>query len=379
MKRWHVVLIIIILFGGWLVYWPLSPVQDIKMLVVNKTVPDATFREHRAIFWIAKHRRFSKPGGAFYRFDHDYLGYHPAAGKQETLTASDLADPDLLYLADSYGIYDYPEGFELYEKQLPYKIQDIKLLYGGLDLEEVKAVEDFSLKENKVIIGEHNIFGYPTYLDPEASLRLQAVFAVNYTGWLARYYSDLDQAAFWLKKSYEELYGQKWDLSGPGMVFIHEEVPSLGWRNDLVIITAEELTGPWPVINTSTAQLTGRTSQNIPYLYWVEVLEVLPEAKVLAYYDLPLADESRATLDKRGLPERFPALIHYNPTGAARRIYFAGDFADQLPALLTPRLTGSVRVQRFMSYLPGLPNEYRFYFQWYEPVLANIFYQSAGE
>lgn len=379
MRRWHVLLIFIVLLGSWLAHWPLSPCRDINMLVVDKTVPDNDFREHRAIFWIAEHRRFSKPDGSFYRAEKDFRGYHPASGKKETLTFSDLTDIDLLYLADSYGIYDYPEGFELYEAKLPFEIQDIKLLYGGLSLEEVKAVEEFALKENKVVIGEHNIFGYPTYLDPEASLRLQALFAVGYTGWLARYYSDLDQVAFWLKKSYEELYGKKWDLRGPGLVFIHEEVPSLGWRSDLVIITADELTGPWPVINTGTDRLAGKTSQNIPYLYWVEVLEVLPGAEVLAYYDLPLADEARTALNKRGLPERFPAMVHYNPSGAARRFYFAGDFADQLPALLTSRLAGSARVQRLMSYLPGFPNEYRFYFQWYEPVLTSILHQAAGE
>ena len=61
MKRWHLVLIIILLSGSWLVHWPLSPRQEIKLLVVNKTVPDTTFREHRAIFWVAEHRRFSKP------------------------------------------------------------------------------------------------------------------------------------------------------------------------------------------------------------------------------------------------------------------------------------------------------------------------------
>jgi len=66
-------------------------------------------------------------------------------------------------------------------------------------------------------------------------------------------------------------------------------------------------------------------------------------------------------------------MIKHNPPGEAKRIYFAGDFADQLPALLPPSLTGSASIQRFFSYLPGLPVQYRFYFQWYEPVLENIF------
>ncbi len=379
MKRWHLVLIIILLSGSWLVHWPLSPRQEIKLLVVNKTVPDTTFREHRAIFWVAEHRRFSKPGGDFYNFHHDYLGFHPATGEKQTLTLSELADADLLYLADSYGIYDYPGGFDLYEAQLPFEIQNIKLLYGGFDLNEVEAIEYFSTKENKRIIGEHNIFGYPTYLDPDASLRLQAVFAVSYTGWLGRYYSDLNDAAFWLKQLYEKIYGLEWDLRGPGMVFVREEVPSFSWRSDLVVVSGEELTGPWPVINYTAHPFKGRTSQNIPYLYWVEVLEPLPGAEVLAYYEIPLPDQARADLDRRSLPERFPAMISYTPPGEAKRFYFAGDFTDQLPALLTPRLTGSAKIQRFMSYLPGLPIEFRFYLQWYEPALSNILHDTAGD
>ncbi len=379
MRRWHIILIIVLLLGGWLIHWPLSSRQAIEMLVVNKTVPDEHFREHRAIFWIAEHRRFSKPDGAFYRAEKDFLGFHPETGNKETLSASDLENPDLLYLADSYGIYDYPEGFELYELQLPYKIQNIELLYGGFDLSEVEAVEEFAKNGDKIIIGEHNIFGYPTYLDPLASTRLQALFAVSYTGWLVRYYSDLNETAFWLKETYEKIYGKRWDLSGPGMVFVQEEVPSFNWRRDLVIITAEELTGPWPVISTEDHRITGRTSRNIPYLYWVEVLDVHPGAEVLAYYELPLASESRTALEIRGLPERFPALINFEPPGEARRIYFAGDFADQLPALLSPRLTGSAGIQRFMAYLPGLPTEFRFYFQWYEPVLNNILSDATGD
>ncbi len=379
MRRWHVILIIILLLGCWLLRWPLSPRQAIDMLVVNKTVPDEHFREHSAIFWIAEHRRFSKPDGSFYRMEKDYLGYHPETGKQETLTASDLENPDLLYLADSYGIYDYPEGFEIYELQLPHKIQDIELLYGGFALSEVEAIEEFAKNKNKIVIGEHNIFGYPTYIDPLASTRLQAVFAVSYTGWLARYYSDLNEMAFWLKAVYEKIYGKVWDLSGPGMVFIREEIPAFDWRSDLVIFTAEELTGPWPVINTDASRLAVRTSRNIPYLYWVEVLEVHPEAEVLAYYEMPLSGESRTALDKRGLPDRFPVLVQYNPPGEARRIYFAGDFADQLPALLSSRLTGSAGLQRFISYLPGLPVEYRFYFQMYEPLLTNILHDAGGQ
>jgi hypothetical protein len=379
MKRRHILLIILIFFSIWLLSWILSPKNDLALLVIDKTVPESDYREHRAIYWIAEHRHFSKPDGTFYRYDEDFLGYHPETGKKEILTSSDLEALDLLYLADSYGIYDYEEGLQQYEAQLPFEHQDIELIFGGFSLDEVEVIEQFAARENKYIIGEHNIFGYPTYTDPEASSRLQAVFAVNYSGWLARYYSDLNEAAFWLKELYEIIYGHEWDLGGPGMVFIGEEAPAMNWQRDLVIVTADQFNNPWPVIAIEEHSLNKGASNHVPYLYWVEVLEALPEANVLAYYELPLEEEAYTALARRGLPRRFPAVISYTPPGAATRFYFAGDFADQLPALLSPRLTGSVSFQRFMSYLPGLPVEYRFYFQWYEPVLNNILNDAVGD
>lgn len=379
MKRRHVLLILIFLFGGWLLIWPLSPKHSIKMLVVDKTVPEPDYREHRAIFWVAEHRRFTRPDGTFYCTDQDYLGFHPLDNRKEELRMADLEDVTLLYLADSYGIYDYEEGLARYEELLPHLHQDIELLYGGFSPTEVEAVEAYASKEGVSLVGEHNIFGYPTYLDPDASKRLQDLFALNYTGWLVRYYSDLNEAAFWLKELYSQIYGLQWDLSGPGLVFVREEVPAFEWRTDLVVITGDKFNGPWPVLRNYDHPLTSGALNNIPYLYWVEVLEVLPEAEILAYYELPLGEESRQALWVRGLPDRLPALIYYKPPGEALRIYFAGDFADQLPALLPPSLTGSAAKQRFFSYLPGLPVEYRFYFKWYEPVLANIFRETVKE
>lgn len=373
MKRWHLLLIFIILIGGWLALWPLGGRREISMLVVDKTVPEEDYREHRAIFWIAKHRRFTRPDGNFYSFERDYLGYHPLDERREQLRAVDLDDIDLLYLADAYGIYDYEEGLVVYEEQLPYEHQDIRLLYGGFNSSEVAVVENFAKREGAIIVGEHNIFGFPTSEQAHTARRLQKVFGVEYTGWLTRHYSNLDEAAFWLKELYSELYGLPWDLSGPGLVFVREENADFGWLRDLVIVQGDNMKGPWPVLTNTEHFLTGGAAEGVPYLYWVEVLEVGPQAETLAYLELPLAEEAYASLQQRGLPERLPALIYLDPPDKAERIYFAGDFADQLPALLPASLTGSAKKQRFFSYLPGLPVEYRFYFQWYEPVLTNIF------
>ncbi len=374
MRRRHVLAIIILIIGGYILAWHLQPAREIGMLVVDKTVPEMDYREHRAIFWIAHHHRFTGPEGDFYRADRDYLGYHPETGVKEELTLAHLTGVNLLYLADSYGIYDYEEGLEVYEEKLPYEHQDIELIFGGFDRDEAETAARFAAEEGNILVGEHNIFGYPTYLDPEAARILQDLFDVRYDGWLARYYHDLDQAAFWLKELYSRIYGLPWDLDGAGMVFIREEVPALDWYPDLVVVEKEDLTGPWPFIETGGHHLVDGASSGVPYLYWMEVLRVEENehTEVLAYYKPPVDEEARERLAARGLPGRFPAAVKHKPPGEAERIYFAGDFADQLPALLPPGLTGSAAIQRFLTYIPGLPEEHRFYFQWYEPVLANI-------
>ncbi len=375
MRRWHVLAILVFLIGSYFVTWFLLPTRDINMLVVDKTVPEPDFREHRAIFWVAEHLRFTDAEGGFYRTDRDYLGYHPHSERKEILKANDLRGIELLYLADTYGIYDYEEGLVEYEERLPFEHQDIDLIYGGFDRQEVTAITDYASEEGRIIIGEHNIFGYPTYLEAEAAVDLQDLFAVNYEGWLARYYADLNETAYWMKELYTRIYGREWDLQGAGMVFVREDVTGLGWYTDLVIIGQDQFNAPWPVVTSTDHRLLDGAALQAPYLYWVELLNVNvndEDIEILAYYELPVGEDARSALRTRGLPERFPAMIRHTPPGKAERIYFAGDFADQLPALLPPWLTGSAALQRFFSYLPGLPVEYRFYFQWYKPVLGNI-------
>lgn len=77
MRRRHVLAIFIILISSYILAWHLSPTREINLLVVEKTVPENNYREHRSIFWIAEHRHFTDRNGAFLRAESDYLGYLP--------------------------------------------------------------------------------------------------------------------------------------------------------------------------------------------------------------------------------------------------------------------------------------------------------------
>ncbi len=368
-------MIILFFAGGWY----LLPVTEIPYLVVDKTVPDENYREHQAIFWLAEHWRFAGKEGRFLNYREDYIGYHPVEDRKEELSAADLQDIRFLYLADSYGVYDYEEGLEEYELRLPYEYQPIELEYGGFSYEEVEVIREFARDENNILAGEHNIFGYPTYHDLAAAKALEEVFGLKYTGWLIRYFAELDEAAYWIKELYTTVYGKEWDLSGEGLIMVREEYPERDWFTDLLVFTNEELSGKLPrIVNTQHPLLKGAADQ-VPYLYWTEVVEPAAGSEVLAYYEIPLPDTDRADLKQRGLSAATPAVILNQPPGEGHRIYFTGDYADQLPALLPARMTGSALIQRIITYFPVIPAEYQFFFRWYAPVLKNMMLEAGGE
>jgi len=373
MKRWHIFSILLLILIIYFAIWFVTPTRALSLLVVDKTVPEPSYREHQAIFWLTKQWRMTNESGDFRKYEYDYLGYHPETGQRELLTEEALEGIELLYLADTYGIYNYEDGLTNYELRLPYELIDIDLIYGGLNTEEASVIKDYSTKKDHVLIGEHNIFGYPTYNFPGSSPIIQEVFGVNYSGWLVRYYEELEDVAYWVKLTYERIYGVELDLTGPGLVLVREGSRASGWFEDIVIFQDKDFNQQYPMIATEKEHpLTKGAAKRVPYLYWVEVLEADNAADVLAYYEFPLTDEASEKLKIREIDTKIPALVYKQVPNEAARIYFAGDFADQLPAFLPPWMTESGRIQRLFTYIPGVPPQYKFYFQWFSPVLKNI-------
>lgn len=375
MKRIHLLLIVLVLLVIYVGWWFISPRQELPMLVVNKTVPDENYGEHHAIFWLAHHWRFTDGGGDFMRYDQDYLGYHPNADRRDQLTVKEIEDINLLYLADSYGVYDYGEDVgdaEEYEELLTDEIRDVDLIYGGFAESEVKAIKEFAGISGHILVGEHNILGYPTYLQEEAAAKLEEILGVSYTGWLARYYYELNEAPYWLKQLYTRIHGQEWDLQGEGMVLVREEYLDRDWYEDLIIIKGEDMTEEWPRIISKDHTMFQEAAEKVPYLNWMEVVEPHGDTQVLANYEIPVDETNRERLADRGIPAKIPAVTYREPPGKAARIYFSGGFANQQPPILPASLTGSASIQRTLTYFPAVPTEYQFFFRWYAPVMKYI-------
>ncbi len=377
MKRKHIFLLIVVVVAIYILIWFVTPLKSVSIHVHDKTVTEpVNYREHRELYHILKSLRYAKPDDTFYSYEDDYSGYHPLDDeRKEKLTNELIGEADILYLADTYGIYDYREGLVEYETRLPFELIDIDLLFGGFDQNETDVIANFAAKENNLLIGEHNTFGYPTYIYEGSSKRLQEIFGVSYEGWLVRYYEDLTEVAYWVKLLYTRINGKEFDLVGPALVVVREDSNRAGWYGDLLIFQEDDFTQQYPMIVKAQEdnELLEDASRRVPYLYWVEVLSIENNsAQVIANYEFPLKEEALEKLEKRGIAPLIPAFVSFKEEGQAQRFYFAGDFIDQTPALLPSWLTGNLAIQKFFSYLPGIPPQYSFYFRWYAPVMEEI-------
>lgn len=47
------------------------------MLVIDKTVPDDTYREHKGLMWLLNQQKYVQSNGEPYRLKEDYVGFVP--------------------------------------------------------------------------------------------------------------------------------------------------------------------------------------------------------------------------------------------------------------------------------------------------------------
>ena len=60
--------------------WQLKKPTDLNMLVIDKTVPDQTFREHQGLMWMLNQAKVRKDGKP-YEISKDYAGFYPNGDK----------------------------------------------------------------------------------------------------------------------------------------------------------------------------------------------------------------------------------------------------------------------------------------------------------
>ncbi|WP_042462849.1 hypothetical protein [Neobacillus dielmonensis] len=298
--------------------WFLQGSKELNVLIMDKTVPNQSYREHKGLVWVLNHSKYTHNGGLPYSSAVDYKGFEPKDGENYTVTPlpKNLKSYDVYYLTDQYGVYEE----EFYGENAAGKKSS--KIYGGLKASEVDRLQKALLQtKGKTLIAEFNTFASPT--SDTAKNKISNLLNVDWSGWIGRYFADLSSTEVpeWVKQHYEE-QNKKWSFTGDGFVFVSK-------NNYIVVISGNDIHD-----NGLLFQLT-KTGKNHfsnklegTYQYWFDIINPRDEKEVLAEYKLPVSNSAKKELNSYGIPAEFPAVI-YHQNSKYSSYYFAGDYADE--------------------------------------------------
>ncbi|MFA9458384.1 hypothetical protein ACERJO_16690 [Halalkalibacter sp. AB-rgal2] len=320
MKKLVVALIsVAVIFLIPFVLWHFEKSDELNIAIIDKTVPDESYREHHGLTWLLNHWRVTEERLSA---SEDYQGFRPNE-KEESYDIQQLLTDydgiDLIYLADTYGVY---------EEDLPWVNENERegsrsnLIYGGLEVEEwYNIYTRLTDGTRSTLVAEFNTFASPTNTEVQSSV--SNFLGIDWSGWVGRYFDELDpelneEIPQWILDEYPE-----WDYEGSGFVIVND------LNYDLVVLLEEEHVekGGIRLQFTEQGQEFFDLEKSPEYAYWFDIIEAREEDHVLATYDWPLTSLGEEMLIEKGIPLQFDAVIH-RQEGPSDRFYFAGDYVD---------------------------------------------------
>ena len=351
--------------------WFFTPDQSIGILVIDKTVRDKTYLEHQGVFWTLEHSKIQTPSGEYYDRSKDYLGFFPngkesrgekndLAGKSKAYIDSLVAKNDLIFLADTYGVFE--NDFDNPPVESP-----SKKIYGGMDFSEIQLISS-AKRQNKTVIAEYNSMASPT--PKPIRTEFENLMGVKWTGWIGRYFDELDTTQNkdiprWMVNQYKNQHGA-WNLIGPGLIFLKEsgEIEAFIFNRDVLNKT--------PLIRTQKVNKHGFSlPQVVPYPDWFDVVMIERDYQVVSYYDINPTAEGLKRLRTMGLPRFFPAVV-FRQLENSRQYYFAGDYSEIKEGLGSPRFSGLPFLWRSLYVAADFTDRRSFFWNYYNPLLEQI-------
>lgn len=355
-------LVLLAVLVGPVLLWRSQPEQPLQVWIVDKTVPVPDYREHKGLMWVLNHNKYTNiQTREPFAFSTDYFGFFPVSKQVYDIRPipADETYPDLIYLADTYGVYrdDYFQP-NVRGVQSP-------IIYGGLESQEVEAIRQ-NTGQGNTIIGEFNIVASPTNARNRAELG--QILRTDWNGWKGRYFRELArnvEVPDFIIKNFELQSGQPWSYTGAGYVLVSDNDQIAVLENGIDVGSRGlqvEFAAPY--------QAEFSVSASVAYHYWFEFITPDPGTEVLASYNLDLTAAGQARLAALGLPAQFPAMIR-NRNTQYTAYYFAGDFADLQNVSRTYEFAGLAWLQRQLSGLNPNSDDY-FYWNGYVPVMQKI-------
>ncbi|MCM3030273.1 hypothetical protein [Niallia sp. MER 6] len=344
----------VLLSPFWL--WQFKGTKELNVLIMDKTVPDKTYREHNGLVYILNNQKYVKANKDKYFSQSDYKGFKPSGDNSYKISElpDDLSDYDVLYLTDQYGVYEE----EFYGSNNLGERSD--KLYGGLEIEDVEKIENALFQsDNKTLIAEFNTFASPT--SDEAREKITNLLNVSWSGWMGRHFDDLDgdEVPVWVKDNYKNQNGKEWSFTGSGLVLINKD-------DYIVVLNNKDLTDSGVAFSTTEkGQSVLKEELTSTYDYWFDIIAAKDQKEVLAQYKLPVSESGKEKLEGYGIPSTFPAIVQ-NANTQYTSYYFAGDYADEAEVPSLYQTVGFDLWKKYVTYRNS------FYWNTYVPLMKNL-------
>ncbi|RXJ02772.1 hypothetical protein DS745_05535 [Anaerobacillus alkaliphilus] len=364
MKKCFFFIPIVILLLSPIIYWFISSSTSLNIVIIDKTVPVKDYREHNGLTWLLNHKKVIKTDtGASYDASQDYYGFFPLPNNSYEILElpSDLEDVDLIYIADTYGVFEE----EFYGENRGERSEKI---YGGITTEEISVIHHYLKTQNATLVAEFNSFASPT--SPEARNALTSLLSLDWDGWIGRYMVELnsklsEEVPQWAIDQYEAQYNQAWNFSGAGYLLLHED--------ERIIVLEEDIhvgKGGISLAFTEQGQALFNLKRSPRYYYWFDIVTPHHEDDILANYQWDLTAAGKELLDRFEVPTSFAAILQSRNQGFTS-YYFAGDYVDVGEVPSFHQMKGYAALRKWLS-LDRKGDTKAFYWKTYVPIMSKI-------
>ncbi|WP_100330258.1 hypothetical protein [Bacillus xiapuensis] len=345
-----------------IVLWFLDNDKELEVVIIDKTVPDESFREHLGISWVLNFFGYRKSDGSKYEPSADYFGYIPNEGEQADRIRPfprSYDQTDVLYLADTYGVYKE----DLAKKTKARQGSRSSLIYGGLQMEEWQPIlKRLNAEKPLTFIAEFNSLASPTSEKVRDSMEEQ--LQLDWSGWTGRYFAELNpkinqEIPRWVMNR----DSGSWKYRGPGFILVKESTQEV-----LVLQEGKHFSGKGIHMKfTEEGNERFGLEKSADYAYWFDIVTPKNKEDVLAYYDWNLTGDGKRLLKEHQIPSLFAGVIetHHNRTTS---YYFAGDFNDMANMPSVYRFKGFDWIKKIAS----ANSEEEFFWQTYVPMMKKI-------
>ncbi|MCR5652497.1 MAG: hypothetical protein K6F88_01710 [Ruminococcus sp.] len=361
-----VVLFVSVLFIGWFV----KPSRVLNVAVLDKTVlsyadddeivKDTVYRKHRGFFYLLNQQKYVKSDGTDYDYTKDYYG--PILNEDGEFDHSvELKNiktkPDLVYLADAYGLGN--DSFGYYNGGSPKN--------AGISSDDMSVVS-YAYESGAPIIGETTLFSSP--LSDSVYSQLCALFGIKPKKWIGRYITDLQDFTDipdWARPMYEQQEGVEWRFTGPGIllvssdgkIIILEQNTDFNSKDLMTVYINEKYSG----------EFSGISKCN--FYNWFELIDTNYSTESIATFDFDLNETGMRKIKQISKSPRFCAIARKKEKGHAPVYYFAGDFNDYVSGDRFGNFMFSNQVYKFFSF-DRQGDISNFYWNFYNPLIRKI-------